>query len=127
MQHSSLPCPSPTPKACSNSCPSSRRCHPMISSFVDPFSAYLQSFPASGSFPVNQFFASGGQSIGISASASQYSGLISFRMDCLDLLSLQGALKESFPAPQFKSINSLALSFLYDPTLTSTHDYWKKP
>ena len=69
LQHTRLPCPSPTPGACSDSCPSSRWCHPTISSSVVPFSC-LQSFPESGSFPVNQFFTSGGQSIGVSASAS---------------------------------------------------------
>ena len=62
--------PSPTPGACSNSCPSSRWCHPTISSFVIPFSSCLHSFPASESFPISQFFTSGGQSIGVSASAS---------------------------------------------------------
>ena len=61
--HTSLPCPSPTPEAYSNSCPSSWWCHPTISSSVVPFSSCLQSFPASGSFPVSQFFASDGQSI----------------------------------------------------------------
>ena len=70
MQHARLPCPSPTPKAYSNSCPSSQWCHPTISSSNIPFSSCLQSFPASGSFPMSQFFASGGQSIGVSASAS---------------------------------------------------------
>ena len=70
LQHARLPCPSPSPRACSNSCPSSRWCHPAISSSVVPFSSCLQSFPASGSFPVSQFFASRGQSIGVSASAS---------------------------------------------------------
>ena len=69
QQHARLPCPSPTPRACSNSCPLSRWCHPAISSSVIPCS-YLQSFPASGSFTVSQFFASGGQSIGASASGS---------------------------------------------------------
>ena len=67
-QHARLPCPSPTPWACSNSCLSSRWCHPTISSSVIPFSFCLQSFPASGSFLMSQFFASGGQSIGASAS-----------------------------------------------------------
>ena len=57
--------------------------------------------------------------------SSEYSGLISFRMDWLDLLAVQGALQESSPTPQFKSINSLVLSFLYSSTLTSIHDYWK--
>ena len=70
LQHTRIPCPSPTPGACSNSCPSSRWCHPTISSSVDPFSSCLQSFPASGSFLTSQFFASGGQSIEVSASAS---------------------------------------------------------
>ena len=68
LQHARLPCLSPTPGACWKSCPSSRWCHPIISSSLIPFSSCLQFFPASGSFPVNQFFASGGQSIGASAS-----------------------------------------------------------
>ena len=70
LQHARLPCPSPTPRACSNSCPSSQWCHPTVSSSVVPFSSCLQSFPASESFPVSQFFASDGQGIGASASAS---------------------------------------------------------
>ena len=70
LHHARPPCLSPTPGACLNSCPSNHRCHPTISSSVIPFSSCLQSFPASGSFPVNQFFASGGQSIRDSASAS---------------------------------------------------------
>ena len=70
LQHARSPCPSPTPRVHSNPCPSSQWCHPAISSSVIPFSSCLRSFPASGSFPVNQFFASGGQSIGVSASAS---------------------------------------------------------
>ena len=61
LQHARLPCPSPSPWACSKSCPSSRWCHPTISSSVVPFSSCPQSFPASGSFPVSQFFASSGQ------------------------------------------------------------------
>ena len=69
LQHARLPCLSPTPGACSNSCPSSQWCHPTISSSVIPFSFCLQSFPASGSFPMSQLFASGGQSIGASPSA----------------------------------------------------------
>ena len=70
LQHSRLPCPSPTPGACSNSCPLCQWCHPTISSSVVPLSSHLQSFPASGSFQMSQFFSSGGQSIGVSASAS---------------------------------------------------------
>ena len=70
LQHASLPCPSPARRACSNSCPLSQWCLPIISSSVVPFSFCLQSFPASGSFSVSQFFPSGGQSIETSASAS---------------------------------------------------------
>ena len=69
LQHTRLPCPSSTPGACSNLYPSSWWCHPTISSSVSPFFSCLQSFPASGSFPMSQFFTSGGQSIGASASA----------------------------------------------------------
>ena len=104
LQHTRLPCPSPSPGACSNSCPSSQWCHTTISSSVIPFSSHLQPFPVSGSFLMSRFFTSDGQSIGVSASAvfssiqfqlpsSEYSGLISFRMDWLDLLAVQGALK----------------------------------
>ena len=70
LQHARLPCPSPTPRGCSKSCPLSRWCHPTISSSVIPFSSCLQSLPASGSFQMSQLFASGGQSIGVSASTS---------------------------------------------------------
>ena len=70
LQHARLPCLSLSPGVCSNSCPLSRWCHPTISSSVVPFSSCLQSFPASKSFPVSQFFASGGQNIGVSAPAS---------------------------------------------------------
>ena len=70
LQHDRLPCPSSSPGSCSNSCPLSQWCHPIISSSVVPFSSCLQSFPESGSFPMSQFFASSGQSTGVSASAS---------------------------------------------------------
>ena len=70
LQHARLPCPSPTPGPYSNSCPSRRWCNPTISSSVVHFSSHLQSFPASGSFPVSWFFASGSQSIGVSTSTS---------------------------------------------------------
>ena len=70
LQHARPPCPSSTPRAYFNSCPLSQWCHPTISSFVVPFSSRLQSFPASGSSQMSQFFTSGGQSIGVSASAS---------------------------------------------------------
>ena len=97
LQHTRLPCPSPIPGACSNSGLLRQRCHSTISSSVIPFSSCLQSFPASGCFQLSQFFASGGQSIGVSDSgsvlSSEYLGLISFRMDWLDLLAVQGTLK----------------------------------
>ena len=91
LQHARLPCPSPTPKACSNSGPLSRWCHPTISSSVVPFSSCLQSFPASVLLPMSQFFASGSQSIGTSGLID--SGLISFRIDWLDLPEVQGTLQ----------------------------------
>ena len=70
LQHTRLPCPSLNPRVCTNSCPLSWWCHPTISSSVIPFSSHLQSFPASGALQMSQFFASGGQSTGVSASAS---------------------------------------------------------
>ena len=70
LQHARLPCPFTTPRVYSNSCPFSQWCHPTISSFIIFFSSHLQSFPASGSFPMNQLITSGGQSIGVSASTS---------------------------------------------------------
>ena len=95
LQHTRLPCPSPTPGMCS--CPSSGWCHPTILSSVVPFSSCLQSFPASGSFPMNQLFASGGQNTGASASASVLPMNIQdwffFRIDCFYLFAVQGTLK----------------------------------
>ena len=95
-QYSRPPCPSPTPGVYSNSCPSSWWCHPTISSSVIPFSSCLQSFPASGYFPMSQFLTSGGQDWSFSFSISpsnEYSGLSSFRIDWLDLLEVQGTPK----------------------------------
>ena len=95
LQHARLPCPSSFPRACSNSCPLSLWCHPIISFSVIPFSC-LQSFPASGSFPVSQFFASGAKfwSFSLSISPSnEYLGLISLRIDWFDLLAVQRTLK----------------------------------
>ena len=97
LQHARPACPSPTPEVYSNSCPSSQWCHPAISSSVGPFSSCPQSFQASGSFSVSQFFASGGPSIKSFSSSislsSEYSGLISSRIDWLDLLEVRGTLK----------------------------------
>ena len=126
-QHTRLLSPSPTPGDYSNSCPLSRWCHPTISSSVIPFSSFLQSSPASGAFAVSQFFASGSQSIGALASASfQWLFRTDFFQDGLvgSPCSPRDSQKYS-PAPQFKSINSSAVSFLYGPTLTSIHGYWK--
>ena len=120
-EHARLPCPSPTPRVHSDSCPSSRWCHPAISSSVVPFSC-PQSFPASGSFQMSQLLASGGQSIGVSASTS----VLPMNTQGWSPLGWTGWIslpsrdsQESSQTPQFKSINSSALSFLYSPTLTS--------
>ena len=125
LRHARPPCPSPTPGTYPNSCPLSRWCHPAISSSVVPFSSCLQSFPVSGSFPMSQFFASGGQSIGVSASASVLPMNIQswFPLGWTGWISCcPGDSQESSPTPLFKSIKSLALSFLYSPTLTFIHD-----
>ena len=94
---------------------------------VVPFSG-LQSFPAPGSFPMSQFFASGGQNIGVSASASVLPMNIQdwFPLGLTGLISLQSRdSQESSPTPQLNSINSSSLSLLYGPSLTSIYDYWK--
>ena len=121
------PCQSPTPGVHPNSCPSSRWCHPTISSSIFPFSSCPESFLASESFPMSQLFASGGQSIGVSALASflpkntqDWSPL-----EWTGWISLQSRdFQESSPTPQFKNINSSVLSFLHSPTLRSIHDHW---
>ena len=128
LQDDRIPCPPTAPEACSNSCPSSWWCHPTISSSLVPFSSCFQSFPALGPFPMSQFFIPGGQNIGcfsFSISPSnEYSELISIRIDWFDLLALQGTLW-SLLQQQSRSINYLALTHMYDPTLTWIHDYWK--
>ena len=131
-QHARPPCPSLTPRVHSDSCASSRWCHPAISSSVVPFSSCPQSLPASESFSMSQLFRWGGQSTGVSALASflprntqelprilgRNDGLVGSPCSPRDS-------QESSPTPQFKSINSLVLSFLHSPTLISIHDYWK--
>ena len=128
LQHTRPPCPSPTPGVYLNSCPLSWWCHPTISSSVVPFYSCLQSFPASGCLPMSQLFVPGGQSTGVSASTTVHP------MNTQDWsplgwtgwISLQSkGLPKSSPTPQFKSIDSSVLSFLYNPTLTSIHDHWK--
>ena len=126
-QHARLPCPSLSPRVCSNSCQLSWWYYLTISSSAAPFYR-LQSFPASRSFPMSQLFTSGGQITGVSASASVLPMNI---QDWFPLFWPVGSpckprdSQESSPTPQFKSINSLVLSLLYSPTLTSMHDCWK--
>ena len=128
LQHARPPCPSPTARVHPNPCPLSWWCHPSISSSVVPFSSHLQSSPASESLQMSQFFTSGGQSIGVSASTSV---LPVNTQDWSPLgwtgwISLQSkGLSRVFSNTTVKSINSSALSFLYSPTLTSIHDCGK--
>ena len=128
-QHARPPCPSPTPRVYSNSCPLSQWCHPAISSSVVCFSSCPQSLPASGSFQMSQFFASGGQSIAVSASTSVLLMNIQdwFPLGWTGWISLQskGLSRVFSKIIVQKNWYSLALSFLYSPTLTSIHDYWK--
>ena len=128
QQHTSFPCPSPSPGVCSNSCPLSQWCHPTISSSVITLSSCLQSFPASWAFPVSQLFASGGQSIGASASASvlpmNFQGW--FPLGLTGLISLQSKrLSKVFSSTTVWKHQFFGTSFLYSSTLTSMQDYWK--
>ena len=135
LQHARFPCPSPTPRAYSNSGPSSRWYHPTISSSVVPFSSCLQYFPASGSIAMSQFFTSVGQSTGDSESTSVLPMNIQdwFPLGLTRLIFLvskglsrvSSKKKKSPPALQSESISSLAVSLLCDVTFTSIHDYWK--
>ena len=129
LQHAGSPCPSPAPGAHSNSCPLSQWCHPTISSSVVPFSSCPQSFAASGSFPMSQFFTSGGQSIGVSASTSVLPMNIQdwFPLGWTDLISLQskGLLRvSSNTIVQKHQFFSAQLSLLSTSHI-HTHDYWK--
>ena len=130
LQHTRLLCPSLSPRACSNSCPSSWWCHPTNSSSVIPFSSCSQSFPASGSFLMNRLFASGDQSTGASVSAL----LLPMNIQDWFLLGLTGLINllakiilRAFSSIKFwkRLSNTLVLSLLYGPTLKSVHDYWK--
>ena len=129
LQHVSLPCPSLSPGVCSNSCPLNQWCHPTISSSITPFSSFLQSFLALGSFPMSWLFTSVVQIIGASASASvlpvNIQGWFPLGLTVVWSPCCPRASRESSPAAQFESINSLARSLLYGPTLSSMHDYWK--
>ena len=128
LQHARLPCPSPTPGVHSDSHPSSPWCHPAISSSVVPFCSCPQSFPASESFPMSQLFAWGGQSTGASALASflpKESRVDLLQNGLVGSPCSPGDSQESSPTPQLKIINSLVLTFLHSPTLTSIHDHRK--
>ena len=127
LQHGRPPSPSPTPRAYSNSCPSSRWCHPTISSSVVPFSC-PQSLPASGSFPMSQLFASRGQNIGVSAAASV------LPVNTQDWFPLDGLVgspcssrdsQEYSPTPQFKSINSSVSTAFKLPDSDFFASYWE--
>ena len=110
LQQARLPCPSPTPGAYSNSCPSSWWCHPIIASSVTPFSSCLQSFPASGSFPMSLFFASGGQNIGVSVSTSVL------------LMSIQDGSPLGLTG--WISVQSKALSRVFSNTTVQKHQFF---
>ena len=128
LQHARPPCPSPIPRVHPNSCPLSQWCHPTRSSSVILFSSCLESFPASGSFPMSQLFSSGGQSIGVSASTSVLPTNIQdwFPLGWTGWIFLQSkGLSRVFSNTTVQKHQSSVLSFLYSPTLTSIHDYWK--
>ena len=110
LQHARPPCPSPTFGVYSNSCPLSQWCHPTISSSFVPFSSHLQSFPASGAFPMSQFFTSGGQSIGVSASASV----------------LPVNIQDWFPLgwPSWVSLQPKGLSRVFSNTTVQKHQFF---
>ena len=124
-QHARFPCASSTSRACSNSCPSSRWCHPTILSSIIPFSSCLHFFPASGSFPMSQFFASG-QRIRTSASASVLLMNIQdlFLLGLTSLISLQFEGLSNLLQYHSSKVSSV-LSFLCSPILRYIHDYWK--
>ena len=131
LQHARLPCPSPSPGVCSNSCPLSRWCRPTISSSVIPFSSYLQSFPASGAFQMSQLFTSGGQSIGVSASASVLPMNIQdcFPLELTDLISLLSkGLSRVFSSTtvrrhEFFGAQSFLLSISHIHTTEKNHSF----
>ena len=115
LQHARLPSPSPTPGACSNSCPLHQWCHPTISSSVTPFSSCLQPFPASGSFSVSQFFYHQvAKVLELQLQHQSFQWIFLYNSMIWSPFCPRDS-QESSPTPQFKSINSSALSFLYSP------------
>ena len=129
LQHARSPCPSLTPRACSNSYPLSWWCHATNHLFLcHPLLSCLQSFPASGSFPGSQFFTSCGQSIGVSTSASVLPmniWLISFRIDWLDILAVQGTLKSLLQHHSSEASILRPSAFFTVQLSQSIHGYWK--
>ena len=128
LQHTRLPCLSPTLRAYTNSCPLCRWCHSTISSSVGSFSSCLQSFPASGSFPMSQFFPSGGQSFGISASTSVLPMNIQdwFPLGWTGWISLLSKeLSRVFSNTTVQKHQFFGAQLFYSPNLTSIHDCWK--
>ena len=124
LHHPRVPCPSPSPRACSNTCLSNLWSHPTISSSVISFSSCFQSFPASGSFPMSQLFISVAKVLELQLQHQSFQWI--FRTNFLQnwLVWSPCSPKDSqefFPTPQFKSINYLVLSLLYSPPLTSIH------
>ena len=122
------PCPSSTAGVHPNSCSLSQWRHPTISSSVVPFSSSLQTFPASGSFLMSQFFASGGQNIGVSALASVLPMNIQdwSSLGCTNWITLQSkGFSRVFSNTTVQKHQFFVVCFLYSPTLTSIHDYWK--
>ena len=126
LQQARPPCASPTPGVHPNSCALNRWCHPAISSSVIPFSSCFQFFPASGSFPMSWLCVRWPISLELQHQSFQCIFRVDFLYDWLVWSPCSPRdSQESSPAPQFKNINSSVLSFLYSPTLTSIHDYWK--
>ena len=128
LQYTRIPCPSSIPGACSYLYPLSRWCHSTISTSVVPFSSCLQSFQASGSFPMSQFFTSGGQSIGASASALVLPMNIQewFPLGLTGLISLQSkGLSRVFSNTTVKKHQFFSAQPSFGPTLSSIHDYWE--
>ena len=128
LQHDRLPCPSPTRRVCINSGPKSRWCNLTISSSVYPFSTCHKSCPASGSFPMSQFFTTGGQNTGGSASASVLPMNIQdwFPLGQTGWISMQSkGLSRVFSNTTVQKYQFFNAQFFYDPNFTSINDYWK--
>ena len=126
LPHARLPCPSPSPRVCSDSLQLSRWCHPTISSSAPVFSFRLQPFPASESFPMSWVFASGGQSIGASATVFPMNIQGWFPLGLTGWISLQSkGLSRVFSNTMIEKHQLFGVCLLYGPTFTPIHDYWK--